>query len=191
MKTSKTKFIVAMLAALFPFSVFAADHANCPMAGTSGDAGCCSMSTATAADSAFAPPPRCPMIADSARVTTSALTTATPMASSDKALSEADTAFLAGYEKIHMALVSDDLAAAKSVAASLDGGADIASAKSLKDARAAFKTLSAKAIAIGKGHEGLYVLHCPMANADWLQTSKDVKNPYYGKAMPTCGVVKE
>jgi len=46
-----------------------------------------------------------------------------------------------------------------------------------------------------KTNENLFVLHCPMANdnkgADWLSNSKDIKNPYYGKAMLTCGEVKD
>ncbi|RKS55068.1 Cu(I)/Ag(I) efflux system membrane fusion protein [Gillisia mitskevichiae] len=40
----------------------------------------------------------------------------------------------------------------------------------------------------------LFVLHCPMANSNkgafWLSESSDVKNPYYGSAMLTCGEVK-
>jgi hypothetical protein len=34
----------------------------------------------------------------------------------------------------------------------------------------------------------LFVLHCPMANADWLQTDAAVKNPFL-PAMRTCGSV--
>lgn len=41
----------------------------------------------------------------------------------------------------------------------------------------------------------VFVLHCPMANtnkgADWLSLSQEVKNPYYGDAMLTCGEVVE
>lgn len=41
----------------------------------------------------------------------------------------------------------------------------------------------------------LYVDHCPMYNdkkgADWLSETKDIKNPYMGSAMSTCGSVKE
>lgn len=41
----------------------------------------------------------------------------------------------------------------------------------------------------------LYVQKCPMANNDkgalWLSTEKDIKNPYYGDAMLTCGSVIE
>ncbi|GAC1314039.1 MAG: DUF3347 domain-containing protein [Mucilaginibacter sp.] len=41
----------------------------------------------------------------------------------------------------------------------------------------------------------LFVDHCPMYNnkkgADWLSETKDIKNPYMGAAMSTCGAVKE
>ena len=41
----------------------------------------------------------------------------------------------------------------------------------------------------------LYKDHCPMYNdnkgADWLSEVKEIKNPYYGKKMLTCGTVKE
>lgn len=41
----------------------------------------------------------------------------------------------------------------------------------------------------------LYKEFCPMANeglgAYWLSESKQIHNPYLGKKMPTCGVVKE
>ena len=41
----------------------------------------------------------------------------------------------------------------------------------------------------------LYYDHCPMYNdgkgANWLSETKDISNPYLGKAMPSCGTVKE
>jgi Cu(I)/Ag(I) efflux system membrane fusion protein len=41
--------------------------------------------------------------------------------------------------------------------------------------------------------ETIYVQRCPMANnnkgADWLSTSKEIKNPYFGSSMLTCGEV--
>ena len=41
----------------------------------------------------------------------------------------------------------------------------------------------------------LYVAHCPMFNkkkgADWLSETREIKNPYYGKEMLTCGSIKE
>ena len=35
----------------------------------------------------------------------------------------------------------------------------------------------------------LTVLHCPMKNADWLQTGDETHNPYFGTAMESCGSV--
>ncbi len=47
----------------------------------------------------------------------------------------------------------------------------------------------------GNGGQTLYKDFCPMANdgkgATWISETKDIKNPYLGKAMPTCGSVKE
>jgi Cu(I)/Ag(I) efflux system membrane fusion protein len=41
--------------------------------------------------------------------------------------------------------------------------------------------------------ETLYVQHCPMADnnkgADWLSTEKEIRNPYFGESMLTCGEV--
>ncbi len=41
----------------------------------------------------------------------------------------------------------------------------------------------------------LYKDYCPMYNnkkgAYWLSETKEIKNPYLGKKMPTCGSVKE
>lgn len=43
--------------------------------------------------------------------------------------------------------------------------------------------------------ESLYQDFCPMANdgkgAGWLSETKEIKNPYYGKDMATCGSIKE
>lgn len=35
-----------------------------------------------------------------------------------------------------------------------------------------------------------YLHYCPMKKASWLSDSKEVRNPYYGKRMLTCGSVK-
>ena len=47
----------------------------------------------------------------------------------------------------------------------------------------------------GNGGQTLYKDFCPMANdgkgATWISETKDIKNPYLGKSMPTCGSVKE
>jgi hypothetical protein len=43
--------------------------------------------------------------------------------------------------------------------------------------------------------EQIYVDYCPMYNdnkgATWLSETKEIKNPYLGKEMDTCGSIKE
>jgi hypothetical protein len=107
-------------------------------------------------------------------------------------LSDKDKQFLAGYEKIHTALATDDLSSAKSAAKDLgEQGSDIANAGSLKDARAAFEKLSVGAKTLVAGQSGYHVLHCPMLNKDWVQTSTTVANPYGGKEMVGCGEIQK
>ena len=107
-------------------------------------------------------------------------------------LSDKDKQFLAGYEKIHTALVADDLATAKAAATELvDSGSDIATANSLKDARNGFEKLSARAKTIAAGQSGYHVAHCPMLNKDWVQTSTTISNPYGGKGMVGCGEIQK
>jgi Cu(I)/Ag(I) efflux system membrane fusion protein len=36
-----------------------------------------------------------------------------------------------------------------------------------------------------------YALYCAMAKANWLQTDKTVKNPYYGESMLKCGEIRK
>ena len=48
---------------------------------------------------------------------------------------------------------------------------------------------------ISKQKTPTYYQHCPMANdgkgANWLSKEKEVKNPYYGSMMLSCGKVIE
>lgn len=50
-------------------------------------------------------------------------------------------------------------------------------------------------VKVFKTNQTLYKDHCPMFNdgkgAIWLSEIKEIKNPYYGKKMITCGSVKE
>ena len=47
----------------------------------------------------------------------------------------------------------------------------------------------------GPGGAALFRIRCPMAfndrGATWLQADRDVRNPYFGAAMPKCGTVEE
>ena len=70
----------------------------------------------------------------------------------------------------------------------------LAKAKDLKTARAAFKPLSdalIKYLADNKAKDAYVQVYCPMVRASWLQADKNVNNPYMGKAMASCGEIKE
>src|SRR5207302_7936191 len=86
-----------------------------------------------------------------------AFTTASGHAAS---LSDKDKQFLTGYEKAHTALAADDLNNAKAAARDLGSeGAELSKSSSLRDARAAFEKLSAKAKQLASGQSGYYVYH--------------------------------
>ena len=78
-----------------------------------------------------------------------------------------------------------------------EAAALIADSKDIEAARASFISLSENMIALIQGMNPsastLYVQHCPMADnnkgADWLSSEKEVKNPYFGASMLTCGEV--
>ena len=75
-------------------------------------------------------------------------------------------------------------------AVALEGAADLAAA------RAAFSQLSDAVIALSESTkaeavEGMQAMYCPMTKKQWLQKGNKVSNPYYGKAMLTCGEKKK
>jgi len=43
--------------------------------------------------------------------------------------------------------------------------------------------------ASGKGTKA-FEAYCPMVKASWVQSSEQIKNPYYGSSMLTCGTIK-
>jgi hypothetical protein len=71
----------------------------------------------------------------------------------------------------------------------------VAAAADIKAVRLAFGDLSDAVIAAGRA-EGwkdvpdVKVAYCPMARKFWVQTEPEIRNPYYGKAMLTCGEFK-
>jgi hypothetical protein len=93
-------------------------------------------------------------------------------------------------------------AAAKDVAnaSAIAGNAQkIADAPTLAAQRELYAGLSNEVITLvkssGLSSGELYVDYCPMANGDkggnWLTAAKDIKNPYFGDEMLTCGEVTE
>jgi hypothetical protein len=106
-------------------------------------------------------------------------------------LTDQNKQFLNAYEKVHQALVGDDLAGAQKAAAELGpSGADLTKSKSLQEARNAFARLSDEAKTLVAGQPGYYVVYCPMVKKEWVQNSDKVANPYAGKEMISCGEIK-
>lgn len=72
---------------------------------------------------------------------------------------------------------------------------ELAKAGSLDKQRAAFNEVSTtlwKTVkSADKIETPLYYQYCPMKKAYWVSKEKDIKNPYYGSAMLTCGKVVE
>lgn len=115
------------------------------------------------------------------------------------ALTEDQKGFLTQYEAVRAGLAADDLAAAKKAAGTItlapaaESAKKLAAADALPAAREAFKSLSKHALTIAKGQPGYYHANCPMVANDegnWVQTSRKINNPYFGKSMLTCGSIE-
>ncbi|HJW15956.1 MAG TPA: DUF3347 domain-containing protein [Flavisolibacter sp.] len=71
----------------------------------------------------------------------------------------------------------------------------ISETKDINKQRGYFANLSNNMAALAKvikfTSQPIYQAYCPMKKANWLSKEKDIKNPYYGNAMLTCGKVVE
>lgn len=71
----------------------------------------------------------------------------------------------------------------------------MANVNSLEKERAAFNEVSTLFWKVVKSADmastPVYYQYCPMKKAYWLSIEKDIKNPYYGASMLTCGKVVE
>jgi hypothetical protein len=124
--------------------------------------------------------------------------------------SDALKAIVESYVAIQAQLAADKIADIKAparaiaVQASALGkeGTDITKAASsletaadIKSARDAFNSLTEAVVAAGnaegwKDVDGVRLAFCPMAKQSWLQKEEQIRNPYYGSSMLTCGEFK-
>ncbi len=112
------------------------------------------------------------------------------------------------YIHLKTALVNSDLKEAKSGAAMLMEASDqtdlkellaeIATAEDIEVQRTAFSSVTEKITALVESSLAageVYKQFCPMAfnntGGYWLATEKEIRNPYFGDRMLTCGMVKE
>ena len=78
----------------------------------------------------------------------------------------------------------------------LAGAKKLGAAKDIAAARTAFGEVSTAVIAYAEKTKsgfgaGVRLAYCPMADKPWLTRDKEIRNPYYGKSMLTCGSFKE
>lgn len=115
-------------------------------------------------------------------------------------LTAAEKQFLENYEVVRASLASDDLPKAKTASELFSSNKEIPSpfaaklamSKTIEDARKAFSDLSGQATKLVENQRGYYVMTCPMVkNGEWVQTNRQVENPYMGGAMLKCGSVKK
>ena len=117
------------------------------------------------------------------------------------------------YVHLTTALTNNDMGEAKIAAVAIEAGAKevigasgiaasssrIANASDIEIQRASYAMLSKDMESLIKkeGLKGgeLYVDFCPMAlndkGATWISASKEIRNPYFGDKMLTCGEVQE
>ena len=127
------------------------------------------------------------------------------------AASDAIVGVLDAYFRIQSALVDDRLdtlkadatAVAKEAGGLGEAGKPIEAAATLLTeatdlgaARMAFGKLSDAVIAYAdqtgtSPGSDVATMYCPMVKKSWLQKGEQVRNPYYGKAMPGCGEKKK
>lgn len=123
---------------------------------------------------------------------------------------------LTSYLNIKNALVSDDVTSAAANALLflkvvntidfkvisegnlhilLNDAGKISSTKDLEKQRNYFANLSFNMASIAKvlklSDKPIYMQYCPMKKAAWLSNEKQIRNPYYGSSMLTCGEVTD
>lgn len=71
----------------------------------------------------------------------------------------------------------------------------ISETKDLAKQRQLFATLSSNMATVAKTLkltvQPVYIQYCPMKKASWLSAEKEIRNPYFGNAMLTCGEITE
>lgn len=141
----------------------------------------------------------------------------TPAQASTTAFDKGMQSILKDYLKVQKSLAADSTTGVQSAAASIAAQAakldastvtgehathyksvpgklrlaagNLAKAKNIEAARKVMKELSKPMAMWGTMSKpaGVDVVFCPMAKASWLQPAGDVKNPYHGSSMLSCG----
>jgi len=126
---------------------------------------------------------------------------------------EALNAVYQHYIHLSTALANSDMTEAKAASNAIEAGAKelpngnklasaaarVTAAQNIEAQRVAYEGLSNEMISrvktAGLTSGEVYVQHCPMAfnnkGANWLSSTKEIRNPYFGNKMLTCGETME
>lgn len=119
-----------------------------------------------------------------ALVNSDAGTTATQAASFLKAIAAVDAASMSATEATSFKAYQEKL--------SFDAR-HISQSKDIAHQREHFASLSLNFSKLAKGiklsDKPIYYDYCPMIKSYWLSAEKEIKNPYYGKTMESCGSI--
>lgn len=106
--------------------------------------------------------------------------------SDNKAASKAITVFYQGLKN------EKDFAQKEAIIKATE---KLVKASSLEKQRSAFHDVSVQTWKLVKSSNDtdkvVYYQYCPMKKTNWLSFEKEIKNPYYGSSMLTCGNVIE
>ena len=112
------------------------------------------------------------------------------VAGNSKLASESATSFIRNLNGISYTVISEG-----NVNTLLTDAGSIANAKSIDKQRVAFANFSTNMAAVAKSlkfaSSPVYLQYCPMKKASWLSSEKEIKNPYYGSSMLSCGSVTD
>lgn len=136
-----------------------------------------------------------------------------PKSAAKKTLGEKESSVLKGYLQLSGALADDDLPKAKEALSVIETAAQALNVgeigeifkkheSSVTDTEAARRIFGELSVFLLPrleeynipAEQSVYKAYCPMAldgkGAEWLQRGKEIKNPYFGKAMLSCGELR-
>lgn len=112
------------------------------------------------------------------------------VAGNSAAASAKANAFIKTANTIDYKLISEG-----NINALLKDATSLSESKNINKQRDYFASLSSNMAILAKAvtftTQPIFQVYCPMKKANWLSSEKEIKNPYYGTAMLSCGKVVE
>jgi multidrug efflux pump subunit AcrA (membrane-fusion protein) len=108
---------------------------------------------------------------------------------------KADASAIAALAKAANELATSSSGTVATQARAVADAAATLQGQDLAAQRGLFKAVSAKLIELLRNQpardQTLHIAYCPMVEAEWVQDTEEIANPYMGSEMPRCGLVRE